>query len=498
VAAMNEVYESPSSGLLWSNSGLETGQAKELRRTLLNVGAYGLSPKAFDLSQMVDPLKQNLKSQEGARQYDRLVTANALKLIQAISWGLLSPEWPSESTPSNAAHLLADRVRQLASTSTVVDLLASWEPKGEDYVGLKRALKAYLEMIPLSGPLHMRLPKKLVQGDRHPDIPKIRKLLIVSKYLSADSENLDSEIFDGPMDGALRAFQAHHGLQADGVLGAGTLQELQIGPEQLAKKIALNLERLREHQGRDASKPFVRVNVPSFSLEAHDAGSSSNGGVLAMKVMVGRAEDNKSTPLFSSKLTSVTLRPYWNVPSGIVRKEIIPAVNAHPGYLVKNEMELVSEAVIGEGFVVDPSLDNLNKAASGSFILRQRPSSKNALGLFKFSFPNTNQIYLHGTPKMALFGRVRRDFSHGCIRLEDPAALAEWLLRGSGDWSRARISEVIADEAVFSRRISLSVPVDVEIAYYTVTIGAGGGLYFWPDIYGLDEQLKSNLLLDQS
>ena len=498
VSALNEVYGSPSSGLLWSSSGLETDQAKELKRAFLNAGAYGLSPKAFDLSQAVDPLKPDLKTQEGARQYDRLITANALKLIQAISWGLLSPEWPSESRPSNAEHLLADRVRQLASSPSVADLLASWEPRGEEYAALKRALRSYLEMIPVSGPQGIKLPRKLVQGDRHPDIQKIRKLLIVNKYIPQEGVSLDADMFDAQMEAALRAFQAHRGLEDDGVLGAATLRELQVGPEQLAKKIALNLERLREHQRKDPSRPFVQVNIPSFSLEAHDPSSSVSRSVLAMKVMVGRADDNKSTPLFSSKLTSVTLRPYWNVPSGIVRKEIIPAVNARPGYLVKNEMELVSEAVVGEGFLVEPSLDNLNKAALGSLILRQRPGLKNALGLFKFSFPNTSQIYLHGTPKVALFGRVRRDFSHGCIRLEDPAALAEWLLRGSEEWSRARISEVAADEAVFSKRISLPAPVDVEIAYYTVTIGAGGELFFWPDIYGLDEQLRSNLFPDQN
>ena len=496
LSVLNEIYPNPSASLLWSSSGVETGQARELRRILMSVEAFGLSPKVFDLSQMADPLKRDLKNLEDARQYDRLITGNAIKLIQAISWGLMSPEWPTESLPPDVEHLLADRVNQLALAPSVADLLASWEPRGEVYVGLKKALKSYLEIVPSSGAQRINLTRKVVLGDRHPDIPKIRQLLIVNKFLPQESVNLDSDTFDSQIENALKAFQAHRGLQVDGVLGAGTLQELQLGPDSLAKKIAVNLERAREHQRRDASRPWVQVNVPSFSLEARDPGMNTREADLTMKVMVGRADDNKSTPLFNSKLTAVTLRPYWNVPSGIVRKEIIPAVNAHPGYLLKNEMELVSEAVVGDAFVVEPSLENLNKAASGAFTLRQRPGTKNALGLFKFSFPNSSQIYLHGTPKVALFSRVRRDFSHGCIRLEDPAALAEWLLRGSGEWSRARINEVSADESVFSRRISLSVPVDVEIAYYTVTIGAGGEPFFWPDIYGLDKELQAKLNLN--
>ena len=166
LSALNEIYPSPAASLLWSSSGVETGQARELRRILMGVEAFGLSPKIFDLSQMADPPKQNLKNQEDARQYDRLITGNAIRLIQAISWGLVSPEWPTESVPSNVEHLLADRVTQLALAPSVADLLASWEPRGEEYVGLKKALKSYLEIVPPSGAQRIKLPRKVVLGDR--------------------------------------------------------------------------------------------------------------------------------------------------------------------------------------------------------------------------------------------------------------------------------------------------------------------------------------------
>jgi murein L,D-transpeptidase YcbB/YkuD len=207
-----------------------------------------------------------------------------------------------------------------------------------------------------------------------------------------------------------------------------------------------------------------------------------------MRVVVGRALDTR-TPMLLQDLRYVEFRPYWNVPRSIIVKELVPALRRWPKYLQWNNMELVGakEAVLGD--VVSPAV--IERLARGELSVRQRPGAGNALGLVKFVFPNRADVYMHGTPSTQLFTKTRRDFSHGCIRVQDPVGLAEWGLRDQAGWSRDRIVAAMEGQRTF--RVALARPIAVAIFYTTVAVRADGTANFYTDIYGNDQRLDQAL-----
>jgi L,D-transpeptidase YcbB len=231
----------------------------------------------------------------------------------------------------------------------------------------------------------------------------------------------------------------------------------------------------------------VFVNVPIFRLWASDPVRGEEP--LRMKVVVGQALDHR-TPIFVDKMEYVIFRPYWNPPYSILTKEILPRARRDAGYLDKESMEIVaSGADAAPALAATP--ENLEAVAKGKLFVRQKPGPKNSLGLAKFIFPNSDNVYMHGTPAPQLFARTRRDFSHGCIRLEDPAKLAEWVLRDNPAWTRARIDEAMQGER--PTRVNLEEPLTVVIFYDTVHVNSEGVVHFVGDIYGHDRALDEAL-----
>jgi murein L,D-transpeptidase YcbB/YkuD len=208
-----------------------------------------------------------------------------------------------------------------------------------------------------------------------------------------------------------------------------------------------------------------------------------------MPVIVGRALDTR-TPVLLQTLRYMDFQPYWNVPRSILVKEMLPAMRRNPNYLRANDMEVVGarDAVIGDA--VTPGV--LRGLQRGELRVRQRPGPTNSLGAVKFVFPNAANVYLHGTPAPELFTRTRRDFSHGCIRLADPAGLAEWVLRGQADWDRSRIDAAMAP-AARPTRVLLPKPMPVIVFYTTAVVWPDGAVWFYPDIYGHDAALDAAL-----
>jgi murein L,D-transpeptidase YcbB/YkuD len=206
-----------------------------------------------------------------------------------------------------------------------------------------------------------------------------------------------------------------------------------------------------------------------------------------MKVIVGKALDTR-TPIFIESMRYIEFRPYWNVPLSIVRHDILPEVRKHPSYLARHGFEILA-GQRPQGSAVTPAV--LAALARGKLELRQRPGPENALGLVKFVFPNNYQVYMHGTPYSELFRASRRDFSHGCIRVEDPTALAAWTLRDQPEWTLARIDEAMEAEA--TSRAFLRTPVTVVIFYTTVVVRPGGTIYFYDDIYKHDAEMEQAL-----
>ena len=247
----------------------------------------------------------------------------------------------------------------------------------------------------------------------------------------------------------------------------------------------LTLERWRWLPYEYQQSPIV-VNVPEFRLRAYDDQFKIE---VTMKVVVGKAYGH-DTPIFASKMRSVIFRPYWKVPLSIARAETIPSLKRNPDYLAKENMEIVDshENVVSSGAITDEMLEELRR---GTLSFRQRPGPKNSLGLIKFMFPNEFDVYMHDTPATELFSRSKRDFSHGCIRLENPVDLAVWVLRNNPGWDIDRIRAAM--NGTTTEEVTLTQPIPVLIVYGSVIVSSDGVVHFYDDIYKHDAALEQAL-----
>jgi murein L,D-transpeptidase YcbB/YkuD len=253
---------------------------------------------------------------------------------------------------------------------------------------------------------------------------------------------------------------------------------LQGAPADVARQIELNMDRWRKLPD-NLGERYVLVNVPSFELEVHDG----NQVPLRMRVVVGSNENR--TPLFSSAMKYVVFSPYWNIPESIMTKEMLPKILKDPDYATKENLEVVK--VSGNHVdVIDPQDVDWANVGASDIQLRQRPGGGNSLGYVKFVFPNPYNVYLHDTPADNLFAKLTRNFSHGCIRVEKPQELAEYVLRDQPEWTPDRIQKAM--HAGAERHVVLKEPLPVHILYFTAWVDDDGMLHLEKDIYGYDQQ----------
>jgi len=245
-------------------------------------------------------------------------------------------------------------------------------------------------------------------------------------------------------------------------------------------KIELNMDRWRKVPD-DLGERHIRVNVPAFELAVHDGANIP----LTMKVVVG-TNDNK-TPLFSSEMKYVVFSPYWNIPESILIKETLPRIQKDPDYAIRQNLEVVR--VSGKRVeVIDPNNIDWDSVDESDIQLRQKPGNGNSLGLVKFIFPNRYNVYLHDTPADNLFDKLTRNFSHGCVRVEKPQELAEFVLRDQPEWTPERIQTAM--HAGEEKHVALKEPLPVHIFYFTAWVDDAGALHLEKDIYGYDSQEK--------
>ena len=255
--------------------------------------------------------------------------------------------------------------------------------------------------------------------------------------------------------------------------------------------IELALERLRwlPHLG---DQWLIALNIPMFRLWAWDVIPPSGAPLFGMDVIVGRALSTQ-TPVFVAEMGEVIFRPYWNVPRSILRHEVLPKIERDRDYLHRENMEIVRGA--GDNATrVDLTPETLAGLEQGVLRVRQRPGPRNALGLIKFVFPNREDVYMHGTPAQALFAKSRRDFSHGCVRVADPLALAEWVLKGRPEWPRDRI--LTATMGTQTIHVKLPRPIQVILFYTSAAVmPEDGTIRFAEDIYRHDARLDRALAM---
>jgi L,D-transpeptidase YcbB len=250
--------------------------------------------------------------------------------------------------------------------------------------------------------------------------------------------------------------------------------------------LRLALERWR-WRPTDFPRPPIVVNIPEFELRGLGPDYTPE---IKMRVVVGKAFHHR-TPVFTGNLSYVVFRPYWNVPLSIQRSELVPKILRDRGYLAKGNYEVTDgRGTVVTGGAIDDGV--LAKLRAGRLFIRQKPGPKNSLGLVKFIFPNDNNVYLHDTPSVALFARARRDFSHGCIRVQDPTSLAVWVLRGKPGWDRDRVVAAMTG-TTDNVTVTLDQPIPVLILYGTAVAPSDGKIYFYDDIYGYDAELEKVL-----
>ena len=341
------------------------------------------------------------------------------------------------------------------------------EPLNPYYISLKKKLLDY-KKIEQSGQYPISTFNKtcLKLGDTHSGIVNLKKQL----YLLGDMTSQDNtHTFNLNFESGVKSFQNRMGLNATGIIDKNTLTQLNTPIADRIKQIMINLERLR-WVPTVLPSDYLLVNIPEFRLHVFEKGKQ----IFEMNVIVGKTMNK--TVIFEGKVSSIVLNPYWNIPSSIVKKEILAHIRRDPKYLSKNNMEAIRDG------------------SSGSIGYRQKPGPRNALGRMKFLFPNHYSIYLHDAPAKSLFEANTRAFSHGCIRLADARKLALYILNKQEPWSDARLDDVLRTNE--EKHIPIAPPVPVFIAYFTTWVDHKGVIHFRNDIYGLDKRLEKEIFGD--
>jgi murein L,D-transpeptidase YcbB/YkuD len=376
---------------------------------------------------------------------------------------------------------------KLLATSGGEASLASIEPPFAEYRRSKQALARYMQMARLDGGEALPFPSKTVDtGQIYAGVPRLFRLLRLLGDLSATSSGpTDMQVYDSNLAVAVKRFQRRHGLEVDGRLGPATIRQLNVPLQNRVRQLQLSLERWRWlPDGISGSAIFV--NIPDFTLRA----MNQNDLAMKMRVVVGRAQRTQ-TPVLDAEMTYIIFRPYWNVPRAILRNEILPATQRDLTYLESKQFEVTTWGgeIVAAHSITDEVLAQLRQR---KLTVRQRPGPGNSLGLVKLMFPNESNVYLHDTPSRNLFARSRRDFSHGCIRVEKPAELAAWVLRSNPGWTLEKVQQAMQGEQN-NLTVVLARPVPVFILYTTASVCEDGETHFSDDIYGFDKTLWTAL-----
>ncbi len=415
-------------------------------------------------------------------QLDVMLTAGLIRYATHLSQGRVNPETLSGHWVALRRSAIRDIPAELAIAvrqGRLVAYIESLHPRTTAYEKLRDALKQY-EVIERAGGWHMIEPgPSLHTGDVGPRVAALVRRLCATGDIS-DQIPPDYKIFDETVAEAVGHFQRRHGLTADGVVGKQTLGELNVSVQARIRKIKLNMERWRWYPD-DLGDRYIWVNIPSFALNVVDGDRT----VHTSRVIVGKR--SRKTPIMSGQMTYLEVNPYWNIPRKIVRKNIIPKAAADPAYLIRQGIR-VFESWDEQARELDPLAISWEKLSRNTFPyrLRQDPSQLNALGQVKFMFPNAQSVYIHDTPGKNLFDRRIRTFSSGCVRLENPICLAQYLLKDQG-WDRRRLESAVANEK--RKTIILDNPINVHLAYFTAWVDQTGQVHFAKDIYDRDRRL---------
>ena len=483
----------PADSVWLDASGRPNASARDALRLLADAGADGLSPRDYLAAELGAQAAAAAAAPGAARSlqpaFELDLSAAMRRYLHDLNLGRVDARTlglpvarSSAAAPDFAAVLMAG-----VAAGRLPEVAAELRPRLGQYAKLREALARYRVLAADGSLAHPPFAAAAKRGQSYRDGVALHRLLVALADLPADAP-LATAGDDATLAAGVSRFQDRHGLSVDGVLGRSTLAALNVPLAYRVQQLEWALERLRWLP--DLSKrAFIGINIPMFRLWAWDP-DTPDRATISMKVVVGRAMKTQ-TPVLFEEMLYLVFRPYWNVPRSIVLNEILPTLASDPGYLAHNDMELVRGGG-DDAKAVTTSDANLAGLRQGDLRLRQRPGPKNSLGRVKFIFPNDANVYFHDTPSPQLFSRERRDFSHGCVRVDDPLALALWLLKDQPDWSRDHIQAAMAGAP--SRRVDLTRPLPVILFYMTAMVmPADEALNFADDIYAHDARLARAL-----
>jgi murein L,D-transpeptidase YcbB/YkuD len=481
---------------LWLDGPRPSVAAADAIGALADAGEKGLDPDAYDVV-LLDAERRALRaaaslplaaradvSPERLALFDVALSVELLRLISDLHIGRANPRSPDfvrdvEARKTELPPLVLEAVR----AGRVRAVVSEVEPDFYDYRRLLGALAAYRALASDPDAVPVALEPGVRPGDALAQAGDLARWLTALGDLPADAAP-PGDRYEGVLVAALERFQRRHGLEPDGVIGEATARALAVPAAARVRQIELALERYR-WLPEVGEQRFVFVHVPAFELRAFDAMDPPEGPALSMRVVAGRA-GRTPTPVLAAAMKNVVFSPYWNVPRSIVENEMLPKIARDPGYFAAEEMEIVVDRT-----VLPDGPESVARLAAGEARLRQRPGPKNALGRVKFLFPNAHDVYLHDTPARTLFQRSRRDFSHGCVRVEQPEALARWVLRDQPEWTPERIADALAGTS--ETWVLVRSPILVLLFYTTVQVRDDGSVSFYEDLYGHDAALERAL-----
>ena len=493
---LKTLYDAEADRLLWFDGGRPLARLEPALATFAAAADHGLNPADYDAATLGEQWR-TLKSGGGSGPdlalFDLAVSIGAARMAKAVHVGRVDPATMLWGYDIAAKPLdVAAWLREARTGRGLADELEALQPPFPHYRRARRMAAIYRDLAkggePPLVPALARTVRKVEPGMPWEGVPMLAARLRVFGDLPRDAAIAESDppVYTGAVVDAVKAFQRRHGLETDGVIGAGTIRAVNVSLADRIRQIELSMERMRWLPAL-SDRPNVFVNVALFRLWATDPTTGEEP--LRMNVVVGESLDHR-TPIFVEQMEYVIFRPYWNPPRSIITKEIVPRARRDPGYIARQQMEIVASGA-DDAAALPVTPENIDKVLSGRLFVRQKPGPHNSLGLAKFIFPNSEDVYMHGTPAQSLFARARRDFSHGCIRLENPARFAEWVLRDQPEWTAERIQKAMQAER--PTRVNLKEKLTVVLFYATVHVNSEDEAFFVEDIYGHDKALDAAL-----
>lgn len=448
---------------------------ESLLNVLNNVEDEGLNPKDFDLKKINKNEKSIAKlSEKELIDYDILLTKNLKKFISKTAKGSLNPkelykDWDLKENKIDEQKLLLQFQRKDSFDYALNEIA----PPHLVYKRLKKSLKL-LQQFPDENFKKLEIKDKIVLNDTNEIIIEIKKRLSYWREMKA-TDSL-TNVYDELTFNAVKNFQSRHGLAPDGVIGKGTIASLNFSKQKRKEQIIANMERWRWYP-RTFEKEYVIVNIPDYTLRV----INDKDTVRTHRTIVGKA--SRSTPILSSKLSYIVFNPTWTVPPTILKEDVIPAATKNRSYFAKKNITIYSGSN-----VVSPSDWNPSKGKSYRYV--QTPGKSNSLGLVKIMFPNRFSVYLHDTNTRGYFEKENRSLSSGCVRVQDPFELTEYLIADSINWNKEKIDAIIAEAK--TKNVNITKPIYVHLLYWTAW-SEYNKLIFRDDIYGLDQDLYKKL-----